>query len=390
MRLQLTRTNMDNKPQNGMPVGQALLAAAMLLPGIGAVHAETAPERGSVGVKYLYYKEDQPGMDRVRVHAPAVSVLAPIAGEWSVAASATVDDVSGASPRYHTAVSGASRMDDLRKAGDVTVTRYLPRGTVSLSAAYSTEHDYVSRALSLQASLASEDKNTTWNFGLGGSDDSINPVNRVVQDAGRQTVSVLAGVTRVLSPVDVGQFTLTHSQGHGYYSDPYKLVDNRPGTRRQDTAMLQWNHRFVAQGATSRLSYRFYRDSFGISAHTLGAEWVQGLGNGWTVTPAMRLYTQRAADFYFDPVYDSKLGEPSPPGYVFGSAQASSADQRLSGFGAVTLGVKLARQLNRDWAMDFKVERYEQRGAWRLFGSGSPGLAPMRAVSLQIGVTRQW
>lgn len=381
---------MDNKPQNGMPVGQALLAAAMLLPGIGAVHAETPPERGSVGVKYLYYKEDQPGMDRVRVHAPAVSVLAPIAGEWSVAASATVDDVSGASPRYHTAVSGASRMDDLRKAGDVTVTRYLPRGTVSVSAAYSTEHDYVSRALSLQASLASEDKNTTWNFGLGGSDDSINPVNRVVQDAGRQTVSVLAGVTRVLSPVDVGQFTLTHSQGHGYYSDPYKLVDNRPDTRRQDTAMLQWNHRFVALGATSRLSYRFYRDSYGISAHTLGAEWVQGLGNGWTVTPAMRLYTQRAADFYFDPVYDSKLGEPFPPGYVFGSAQASSADQRLSGFGAVTLGVKLARQLNRDWAMDFKVERYEQRGAWRLFGSGSPGLAPMRAVSLQIGVTRQW
>ena len=101
---------MDNKAQNGMPVGQALLAAAMLLPGIGAVHAETAPERGSVGVKYLYYKEDQPGLDRVRVHAPAVSVLAPIAGEWSLAASATVDDVSGASPRYHTAVSGASRM----------------------------------------------------------------------------------------------------------------------------------------------------------------------------------------------------------------------------------------------------------------------------------------
>ncbi|WP_431476573.1 DUF3570 domain-containing protein [Massilia eburnea] len=75
---------------------------------------------------------------------------------------------------------------------------------------------------------------------------------------------------------------------------------------------------------------------------------------------------------------------------MFASAQASSADQRLSGFGAVTLGVKLAKQLNRDWAVDFKVERYEQRGAWRLFGSGSPGLASMRALSLQIGVTRQW
>lgn len=381
---------MENKAQNSTPAGLALLAAAMLLPGIGAVHAETPPERGSIGVKYLYYKEDQPGLDRVRVHAPAVSVLAPIAGEWSLAASATVDDVSGASPRYHTAVSGASRMDDLRKAGDVTVTRYLPQGTVSVSAAYSTEHDYVSRALSLQASRSSEDRNTTWNVGLGGSDDSINPVNHAVQDAGRQTVSVLAGVTRVLSPVDVGQFTLTHSQGHGYYSDPYKLADNRPDARRQDTAMLSWNHRFVAQDATSRLSYRYYRDSFGISAHTLAAEWVQGFGKGWTLTPAVRLYTQRAADFYFDPVYDSRLGPPFPPGYVFGSTQAISADQRLSGFGAVTLGLKLAKQLDRDWAMDFKVERYEQRGSWRMFGRGSPGLEPMRAASLQIGVTRQW
>jgi hypothetical protein len=381
---------MDNKPQNGMPVGQALLAAAMLLPGIGPAHAETPPERGSIGVKYLYYKEDQAGLERVRVHAPAVSVLAPIAGEWSLAASATVDDVSGASPRYHTAISGASRMDDLRKAGDVTVTRYLPRGTVSLSAAYSSEHDYVSRALSLQASVSSEDKNTTWNFGLGGSDDSIDPVNRIVQGAGRQTVSVLAGVTRMLTPVDVGQLTLTHGQGHGYYSDPYKLADNRPDSRRQDTALLQWHHRFIALAATSRLSYRYYRDSFGVSAHTLGAEWVQGLGHGWTVTPGVRLYTQRAADFYFDPVYDSRLGAPFPPGYVSGAAQASSADQRLAGFGAVTLGVKLAKQLNRDWAVDLKLERYEQRGAWRLFGSGSAGLAPMRAASLQIGLTRQW
>jgi hypothetical protein len=381
---------MEHKQQNGAPVGQALLAAAMLLPGIGTAHAETAPERGSVAFKYLYYKEDQPGLDRVRVHAPAVSVLAPIAGEWSLAASATVDDVSGASPRYHTAVSGASRMSDLRKAGDVSVTRYLPRGTVSVAAAYSTEHDYVSRALSLQAALASEDKNTMWNFGIGGSDDSINPVNRTVQDAGRQTVSLLAGVTRVLTPVDVAQFTLTHSRGHGYYSDPYKLADNRPDTRRQAAALLQWNHRLVAQGATSRLSYRFYRDSFGISAHTLGAEWVQGLAKGWSVTPAVRLYTQRAADFYFDPVYDSRLGAPFPPGFVFGSGQHSSADQRLSGFGGVTLGVKLARQVSRDWSVDFKLERYEQRGAWRLFGSGSPGLEPMRALSLQVGVTRQW
>jgi hypothetical protein len=368
--------------------GQALLAAAMLLPGV--VHAETAPERGAISVKYLHYDESQPGMDRVQVNAPSIAVQAPLAGEWLVAASATSDHVSGASPRYHTAVSGASRMHDLRKAGDVSVTRYLPHGTVSVGAAYSTEHDYRSRALSLQGTVASDDKNTTFALGIGGADDSINPVNHIVENQGRQTLNLLAGVTRVFTPTDIGQATYTHSSGHGYYSDPYKLLDNRPRKRGQDTLLLQWNHRFIERGATSRLSYRYYRDSFGVSAHTLGAEWVQSLPGGWTVTPSVRLYSQRAADFYFDPVYDAKLGAPFPPGFVFGASAFSSADQRLSAFGAVTAGIKVARQIGQDWSVDIKLERYAQRGAWRVFGNGSPGLDPMRAVSLQLGVTRLW
>ena len=368
--------------------GHALLAAAMLLPGV--VHAESPPERGAISVKYLYYKEDQPGLDRVKVHSPAVSMLAPVAGEWSIAASATTDDVSGASPRYHTAVSGASRMDDLRKAGDVTVTRYLPHGTVSVGAAFSTEHDYRSRALSLQGTLISEDKSTTWALGVGGSDDAINPVNNIVTNEGRQTLNFLAGVTRVFTPMDVGQLTYTHSSGHGYYSDPYKLVDNRPRSRNQDTVLVQWNHRFVERDATIRLSYRFYHDSFGIGAHTISAEWVQSLPNGWTVTPAFRLHSQRAADFYFDPVYDAKVGAPFPPGYVFGGSAFTSADQRLSAFGAVTAGIKVAKQIDKDWSVDLKLERYEQRGSWRLFGNGSPGQEPLRATSLQLGFTRLW
>ena len=372
------------------PIGQSLLAAAMLLPGIGPVHAETAPESGAISIRYLYYREDQPGLERIAVQAPSIYVLAPLAGQWSLAASATADDVSGATPRYHTTVSGASRMSDLRKAGDVTLTRYLRRATVGVSAAYSIEHDYRSRALSLQASLASEDSNTTWNLALGGAHDSIDPVNRIVSGEGRTTRSLLAGVTQVLSPLDIAQFTLTHSSGHGYYSDPYKLVDQRPRSRRQSTLLLQWNHRFAGLGGTGRFSYRYYSDSFGIAAHALGADYVQSLAPGWSVTPSLRLYAQRAADFYFDPAYDAGLGPPFPPGHVFGGAGFSSSDQRLSAFGVVTVGLKLARQISPDWSVDLKLERYEQRGAWRVFGRGSPGLAPTRALSLQLGVTRQW
>jgi hypothetical protein len=375
-------------PAHKPALGHAILAAAMALPGL--VHAESPPEHGSISVKLLSYEENQSGMDRIRVRAPSISLIAPVAGVWSVSGSLTADDVSGASPRYHTAVSGASRMSDERKAGDAAVTRYFSRGSVSVGAAYSTEHDYDSRALSVTGTMSSEDKNTTVSLGLGGSDDAINPVNFIVRDESRQTLNFLAGVTQVLGPNDLAQLTVTHTRGHGYFSDPYKAFDNRPRQRRQSTLMGRWNHHIAATGGTSRLSYRYYTDSYGIRAHTFGGEYVQPAGQGWIVTPSARLYSQRAARFYFDPVYDGVLGEPFRPGYESNPDAISSADQRLSGFGAVTLGIKVAKQLGRDWVVDLKLEAYQQRGNWRLFDKGSPGLEPLRAHSIQLGLTRQW
>jgi len=368
----------------------SLLAAALLLPGVQAL-ADEPPQGGSISLRYLDYADRQSGLDRIRAHSPSIAVTAPVASDWSIEGTLTADDVSGASPRYHTAVSGASHMQDERKAGDLAVTRYFRRGTLTAGAAYSTEHDYVSRALSLNGTLSSEDNNTTWAFGLAGSRDRIDPVNHVVADEHKRTLSVLAGVTRVLTPNDIGQLTLTRTNGDGYFNDPYKLFDNRPRSRRQNTALLRWNHYVDGTGGTSRLSYRYYSDSYRIRAHTLTGEYVQPLGGGWSVAPEVRLYSQSAAYFYYDPVYDGTLGPPFPPGFAAaGPDRLSSPDQRLSGFGAVTVGLKVAREIGKLWTVDVKVEGYEQRGSWRLFHDGSPGLAPLRARIFQVGLTRKW
>ena len=382
---------MTTSKQPPRELAASLLAAALLLPGVQA-QADEPPQNGSISLRYLDYADRQPGLDRIHAHSPSVSVTAPVASDWSVEGTLTADDVSGASPRYHTAISGASHMEDERKAGDVAVTRYFRRGTLTAGAAYSTEHDYVSRALSLNGTLSSEDNNTTWAFGLAGSRDSINPVNHVVVDEHKRTVSVLAGVTRVLTPNDIAQLTLTRTNGSGYYNDPYKLFDNRPRSRRENTVLLRWNHYVDATGGTTRLGYRYYSDSFRIRAHTLSGEYVQPLGNGWTIVPELRLYSQSAAWFYYDPVYDATLGAPFPPGFSNGADpnRLSSPDQRLSGFGAVTVGLKVAREIGKLWTVDVKVEGYEQRGSWRLFHDGSPGLAPLRARVLQVGLTRRW
>jgi hypothetical protein len=372
-------------------LGSSLLAAAMLLPGVQA-QAAGPPENGSISLRYLEYADRQPGLERTHVHSPSISVSAPVASEWAIDATLTVDDVSGATPRYHTAISGASSMHDVRKAADLGVTHYFRRGTFTAGAAYSTEHDYVSRTLSLNGTLSSENNNVTWAFGVAGSADSINPVNHRVVDEHRRTTSLLAGVTEVLSTDDIGQITFVHSNGTGYFSDPYKLFDNRPRARRENSVLLRWNHYLDSTAGTARLSYRWYDDSFGIRAHTLSGQYVQPLSGGWSVVPELRLYTQSAAYFYFDPVYDSVLGAPFPPGYLAaGSAsRLSSPDQRLSGFGAVTAAFKVVLAINRRWTVDVKVEHHEQRGSWRPFHRGSQGLAPLSASFLQVGLTRQW
>jgi Protein of unknown function (DUF3570) len=98
------------------------------------------------------------------------------------------------------------------------------------------------------------------------------------------------------------------------------------------------------------------------------------------------VYTQSAARFYQPADPSSEPFPPNPPA----GAEHFTQDQRLSAFGARTVGLKLARQFGADWLADVKIERYSQRGAWRWFGSGSSDLAPFDARSIQVGLSRRF
>lgn len=364
-----------------------LLAAALALPLLTAptpAPADTAPDGASVALKLLDYREHQPGADRVKVLAPALQLQLPLGSRWSTTATLVHDAISGASPAYHS--SGLTRLKDYRRAYDLAVSRYFDNSTVTLGGSVSSEADYFSRSLSLQASLSSDDRNTTWTAGLGASADRINPVNQVVVGEHKRSQQALLGMTQVLGVHDTVQINLTLTRGRGYFSDPYKVFDERPRQRDQRTLQLRWNHHLPATGTTLRSSWRWYDDSFGVQAHTLGLELVQPLPGGWTLTPLMRLHTQSAASFYAPADPGSEPFAPNPPAGALHYTQ----DQRLSAFGARTLGLKLAWQINAGWTADIKVERYAQRGSWRLFGSGSNDIAPFTARSIQAGLAHRF
>lgn len=366
------------------PAHGAVLAAALALPGLAA--AESAPTEGLFAFKFLYYKDRQPGLDRVEVLSPSLYTLVPMGSDWSLEGSLVYDAVSGATPRYHSAISSASKMEDKRTAGDLKLTRYFRRAALGLGAAFSTEDDYKSVAGSVDLRLATDDNNTVFALGAGATADRIDSTGGAVVGEKKRVHDVLFGVTQVLSPVDIAKVNLTHSRGRGFYSDPYKVLDARPRERDATALLAQYNRALPRLDAALRTSYRYYRDTFGIRAHTVTLDWAQTVG-AWTLTPALRYHTQSAAFFYFDPVYDPVLGAPFPPGYASNPPRYSSADHRLSAFGAVTAGLKVARSFGRRLVADLRYDYYEQRGAWRVGGEGSPGLAPFSAHMLQTGVS---
>ena len=368
-------------------LGASLLAAAAVLTSASLAQAENAPERASISVRYLDYQDGQADLERIRIRAPTVMLATPLANVWLLEGSYVVDAVSGASPAFHTVARSASQITDRRQAVDAKLTRYWPWGTVKVGAAYSNESDYVSKALSVQASVATDDKNSTVNVGLGVTRDRIDPVNDRVTGQRKASHDLMLGLTQVVTPTDLVQLNLTYASGRGYFSDPYKFLDKRPPERRQTAMLLRWNHHVADVDGTARTSYRYYTDSWDIRAHTLTLEYVQSLPWGWSVTPLLRVYSQGAARFYVDVNPASPTRPRLPADYLPGETTLSY-DQRLSAFGARTFGIKLGKQINADWQADIKVEDYQQRSGWHIGGAGSPGLAAFRARVVQLGASR--
>ena len=374
----------------------SILAAALALPGlVPCAYAQvTVPNATLIQFKYLYYRDYQDSGNRITVNSPALYLLAPISDSWVFEIGAVYDNVSGASPYYHSVLSGASGqgITDGRTQGDLTVTKYFGRTAISVRGAFSTEDDYKSVSGGVTLRHATPDQNTTFTIGVGYSTDRVEPADGPVFTRTKSILDGIVGVTQVLSRNDTAQLNVYYAMQRGYLTDPYKAlfgVDQRPDHRDQYAAVVRWNHYFEGLKASLRSSYRYYHDDWEISGNTGTIEWAQELPHGFTLTPGLRYHTQSAAYFYYDPVYDP-AGAPFPPGYFSNPNGFYSADQRLSAFGAFSPSLKIAKSFVGGWSVDAKAEYYEQRSDWRLGGEGSPGLQDFKAQLYQVGVAKKF
>jgi hypothetical protein len=188
----------------------------------------------------------------------------------------------------------------------------------------------------------------------------------------------MVGITQVLNANAIIQSNLTYYTGHGYYTDPYKSLDQRPSERRTTAWLTRYNQAFVEQDGVLQLTYRLLFDSFGDHSNMMEAAWVQGLPQGWSVTPNIRYIAQHGASFYFNP--------PFPQGFVDG--QNYTADTRLATWGAFTVGLGAAKVFEKGWSAYAKYQYYLQRPSWYIGGKGSPDILDFSARWFEVGFSK--
>ena len=346
----------------------------------GTALADAPPAFTEVGLRYTHYSEDSidqdavifGATDRYDIDVTQLWIEAPLGASWSVALDVQNDYQTGASPWFVGAqqngepgviMSGASIQDNRVEVG-VTTRYFWADGNAGFAVSHSDEDDYEATALAFDASWNTADDARTWSTSFSSSRDTLNPTQGVIPvfitEEDLDTQSGYFGVSQILSRTAIARIGLSYTLSEGYLSDPYKFRDQRPDTHERLSLSAGYRRFLINADASLQIDYRYYADSWGTDSHTVELAWAQNLPRS-LLTPYVRYYTQREADFF------SVIVDTETPHYA--------DDYRLSSYGAVTLGARWAVALGESWTLELEAERYMTDADWGIFdGEAAPAL----------------
>lgn len=370
------------------------LGLAFLAQIIGGLrlHAENQVEYG-----YEYYKEDG---NRMTIETHSVYFEQKLTDRFDVKGELTYDGISGSTPKGTVLPSGKitmTQLDDIRRAVSLQVDGKFGSHTVTPGFAYSGESDYTSYGVSLNDAVEFNEKNTTLTYGISENFDSVRNTDYTTQKyiwSDKYATTAIIGISQLLSAKTVFNAAFTFGNDSGYLSDPYRLAgfvptgfpfsigvpERRPSHRNKEVLYTSMIHAFDSLNASLEGSYRFYHDSYGIYANTLGLSWHQWLGKHLLVDPFFRFYEQNAADFYavtFSGPFT--LNPNGPPGL-------HSSDYRLSELYTLDSGLQITGIINEHVHLIAGYHRYEMHG---LDGQTSTAMYP-KANVFTVGLAILW
>ncbi len=358
-----------------------------------------AAENGwDVDSAVLFYAEDN---NRIEAFEPVISATKDLGDDESLSMKLVVDSLTGASAtgavpstmvQTFTRPSGKGTytvdpnetplddtFKDTRVAFSMNWEKPVDRNNRrNLGFNVSREYDFTSISGNAQWQHDTNQKNTTWSYGINVELDDFDPVGGVPfpltdpmsQQKGdssdtRNIVDLIFGVTQVIDKTSLFQVNLSLSESDGYLTDPYKFVsvvdntsgapinqlfENRPDSRSRQSIYGKYK-KSLANKDIFTASYRFMTDDWGIDSNTFDFTYRFRLKEGYFIEPHLRWYQQTEADFYR---YFLRDGEPVPA--------EVSADYRLGEMDATTVGVKFGKQISDQHLWSVRLEQYLQSG----------------------------
>ncbi len=339
-----------------------------------------------VQVQFIGYDEDS---GRTTVLTPQVEIAYDYSADYSFKLSFGADAISGASPTFYDAASGASagsramttqsnvvwndiEYDDVRKFASLAVTkRFETRDELIAGINYSGESDYYSGELSVSY-LHYLDSSKNQAVTIGGAyqknqvlvpcfegDSQCDAASGSSQRFDIDLFNVEIGFTQVIDKTSLVKISLFGAKEDGFLSNPYMNVvrnynvapriegERKPDTRGSYGAML-WYAKALNDAVAVIGDYRYYRDDWEIDSHTLNLELNYDPGDKWGFGAGIRYYTQSAAKFYSgDKAY-------------FTDQKYASSDRRMSSFDAYTYKATAEYRWRKDLGLNAGVSYYNQ------------------------------
>lgn len=332
----------------------------------------------SVSYKYQNYQESD---GRIRVIAHYARAEKSLGDATTVAVQAVIDTITGASPSGQEPAAGATQVPtsevrkDIRRGEVVELQHKFAQHELTGQFSYSKESDYISRGVALTDLVNFNQKNTVLQLGYAHTDDDNQP--RFFTEARKKrSDDFIVGVNQILDPRTSLSVDLTYGRSRGYLSDPYKIVskdvellpglflpltfpENRPAERTKWILFTRLNRFYDAAHGALDVSYRFFHDDWGIDSHTFHVQWLQKLGERFTLVPSVRLYDQSAADFYHVTLNGTTI---MPAESATGRTPFYTADYRMTKFRATTVGLKLVANFTDHLTGDLAYSFYSMRG----------------------------
>ena len=329
--------------------------------------ANRASAENHVDYRYEYYGEEG---DRITVETHSAYFEQKLIDAVIAKGEFVYDGISGATPtgtyRFSptSGVIKTTQLEDTRLAGNLAFDCRLGNQTLTPGFAYSTESDYESYGVSLNDAIEFNDKNTTLQFGVSHNFDSVRHIDQVTW-SDKDSTEAIIGISQLLSPKTIFTAAFTFGYESGYLSDPYRQAEfvyplhnlgvvryeNRPTERDKQIFFTSITQFISPLNASIEGSYRFYHDSYDVSAHTVALTWHQRLGKHLIVESAFRVYQQSAASFYSPLFHDNPA-----------NVKYYSADYRLSEFYSLDMGLQATVIANDHLRFNLGYHRYEMQG----------------------------